>query len=233
MKKIAIVLLIGLAASAWAQVPAATLRDFTGKVELKAPGGDWKVAVKGAKLDKNTAVSTGFKSTAVLVLGESVLTVKPLTRLTLEEIVRQSGSDEVSLYLLAGRVRAEVKAPIGKTVKFSVKSPTATASVRGTGFDFDSVNVEVFEGLVEFLGSGGGPAVPVPAGLSSFVNADGGATGALSAEEKTIAVLTVMGGMSEELFGVSPENFMDLLTTGGSGNLPPLPTVPGTITIGW
>ena len=55
-----------------------------------------------------------------------------------------------------------------------MKSPTATASVRGTGFDQDSVNLAVDDGDVEFTGPDGRP-VQVGAGQSSTIGEDGGA----------------------------------------------------------
>ncbi len=151
------------AAFAAAAAPAAVLKTVTGKVEIKAPG---------KALTKDTAISTGFRSVAVVTLGGSTLTVKPLTRLTLEEIVRQEGSEQVKVYLLAGRVRAEVKPPAGGKTDFSVKSPTATASVRGTGFSFDGWNLDVAEGGVLFTGPGG-QEYQVRAGEFSLLDAEG------------------------------------------------------------
>jgi hypothetical protein len=56
-------------------------------------------------------------------------------------------------------------------VDFTVRGPSITASVRGTVFEIDTVNLEVSEGTVEFAGASGAP-VAVDAGGSSF--ADGG-----------------------------------------------------------
>ena len=39
------------------------------------------------------------------------------------------------MFLMAGRVKAEVTPKEGEKAEFKVKSPTATASVRGTGFE--------------------------------------------------------------------------------------------------
>lgn len=177
MKRLIFIGMVLLAvAGAWAaESPLATIKEFTGKVEVMAPGGTWKPATKGMALAKNTAISTGFKSVAVLTLGSSVLTVKPLTKLSLEDIVRQQGSEQVKLYLSAGRVKAAVAAPAGGTTDFSVKSPSATASVRGTGFDFDGINLAVTEGVVVFVGTNG-QAVKVPAGSLSSVGAGGGSS---------------------------------------------------------
>lgn len=171
-----------MSVSAWAEDSLAVMKDVKGRVELKAPDGDWGPAVAGAALAKDTMISTGFNSQATVALGGSVLTIKPITRLTLEDIVRQEGNESVSLYLLAGRVKAEVHPPVGGKTDFKVKSPTATASVRGTEFEFDAVNLDVADGVVSFSGASGGPAVQVARGETSYVNENGAATVAVTAE---------------------------------------------------
>lgn len=173
-RTIALTILAALGAMIFAQAPVAVIKQVAGTVEIKAPGKDWVPAKAGASLSKDTAISTGFKSVAVVTVGASTLTVKPLTRLTLGEIARLEGSETVRLALLSGRVRADVKPPAGGKTDFTVKSPTATASVRGTGFDQDIVNLDVDEGEVEFAGPDGLP-VQVGAGQSSTVDEDGGA----------------------------------------------------------
>lgn len=203
MKRLVLLGMVMLAVTgAWAaESPLATIKEFTGKVEVMAPGGTWKPATKGMTLVKNAAISTGFKSVAVLSLGSSVLTVKPLTKLSLEELVRLQGSEQVKVYLSAGRVKAAVAAPAGGTTDFSVKSPSATASVRGTGFDFDGVNLAVTEGIVVFVGTNG-QAVQVPAGSLSSVGAGGGSSSPLQEAIGALAPLLPPG--------VDPDSFDSL-----------------------
>jgi hypothetical protein len=52
------------------------------------------------------------------------------------------------LYLQVGKVKTEVKKTGGVQNDFTIRSPVTTASVRGTVFDFDTVNLDVFEGIV-------------------------------------------------------------------------------------
>jgi hypothetical protein len=133
----------------------AIIRGISGTVEVKLPGSaDWVKAAAGQRIDKSTIISTGFKSTALVALGNSVLTVRPLTRLSLEELaVASSGDAQVTLNLQSGRVRADVKPPENGRINFTVRSPTATASVRGTSFEFDGSTLTVREGLVHVSGS--------------------------------------------------------------------------------
>jgi hypothetical protein len=150
------------------------IRELAGEVEIKAPGsGEWVRAARGDRVGGKTLISTGFRSSAVIALGNSSLIIRPLTRLSLEEISRRDGEETVSLGLRAGRVRAEVAPPREGRTEFVIRSPTATASVRGTVFDFDTVNLSVEEGTVLFSGSDGRP-MAVAAGERSLADEKAG-----------------------------------------------------------
>jgi hypothetical protein len=158
MKKTAILLLAPLVFFSLPMVSAqedwAIVRELYGTVELQAPGATvWAPAKEGDVLSRKTVISTGFKSMAVIGLGNSILTVRPLTRLTLEELNQSWGQEQVRLNLRTGRVRAEVTSPLGGQTRFEVISPMVTASVRGTVFEFDTLNLEVNEGTVQFTGA--------------------------------------------------------------------------------
>ncbi|MDR1143153.1 MAG: FecR family protein [Spirochaetaceae bacterium] len=154
------------AAALSAQSPRAVIQEVRGTVEIKRPGASaWAPAAAGQELSQDTHISTGFKSSALIRLGNSTLTVQPLTRLSLAEI-RAADAGRVSVQLQAGRIRADVKPPAEGPVQFTVRSPTATASVRGTVFEFDTVNLTVDEGTVGFSGPDGA-VVYVRAGQSS------------------------------------------------------------------
>jgi hypothetical protein len=132
----------------------ALIREINGTVEVKAPGAaEWKAAAAGQTLDRAALVSTGFRSTALIAIGNSVITVWPLTRLSLEEIILKQDGEQVTLNLRAGRIRADVKPPAGGKTDFSIRAPMVTASVRGTVFDFDGTRLAVEEGRVHLSGA--------------------------------------------------------------------------------
>jgi hypothetical protein len=138
------------------QAQEAYIREFSGTVEVQAPGAPvWTAAETGQRITGDTRISTGFKSTASIALGNSTLIVRPLTRLSLEELRTTQGNEEVRLYLQSGRIRANVNPPAGGKTDFTVRSPTVTASVRGTSFDLDGVNLQVDEGQVHATGADG------------------------------------------------------------------------------
>jgi hypothetical protein len=158
---------------------AAVVREISGTVEVKAPGAaEWTKAATGQELDAAYLVSTGFKSTALIMIGNSAVTVRSLTRLSLEEIVANQNSEQVTLNLRAGRIRANVKPPSGGQVNFSVKSPTATASVRGTEFEFDGIQLRVDEGRVH-LGGERATGVYISAGHSTAADPETGSAAAV------------------------------------------------------
>ena len=156
---------------------AGVIRELTGEVELKPAGTSVFVPARvGSEVAQDTIVSTGFKGTAIIAVGNTTIAVRPLTRLSLSEIQVSSGTENLNLNLQAGRVRVDVKPPEGTRANFTVQSPSATASVRGTVFEFDTLNLKVIEGTVNFIGaSGGGIQMPVIAGLQTTLNNDGSA----------------------------------------------------------
>ena len=152
---------------------SAVIQDLIGTVEIKTAGSAvWESARKGQALAPDTVISTAFRSTALVQAGSSVITVKPLTRMTLSEIIVAEGAETLNVNLQAGRVRVDVTPPAGTKATTTVTTPTATASVRGTAFEIDTVNLVVFEGTVVFYSSG--VPVLVDAGRTSYVNEQNG-----------------------------------------------------------
>jgi hypothetical protein len=144
--------------------------ELSGKVEIKAGGAaDWIPAAPGMEIGRDTLVSTGFKSMARVRAGNSVLTIRPLTRLTVAELAQRGTDETVDLYLETGRVRAEVSPPSGGKTDFTVRSPSITASVRGTAFEFDTRRIQVENGRVLFA-KAGGQAVYVDGGERSYLD---------------------------------------------------------------
>jgi len=96
--------------------------------------------------------------------------------MTLESLINQNETDTINLGLTTGRVRADVKPPAGTKTNFSVQTPAATASVRGTVFDLDTAAVRVIEGTVSFQPSGDLARRPVmvSAGQQFWIDSDSG-----------------------------------------------------------
>jgi len=173
MKKNLFIVLMLAAITTGVFAQSGVIRDLSGEVELKRAGASSFTAARtGDQVAQDTIISTGFKSTAVIEIGSSLITVRPLTRLSLAEIRSEAGSENVSVNLQAGRVRVDVTPPAGTRANTTIQSPSATASVRGTSFEFDTLNLKVLEGTVSF-GGNVGTDVMVRAGGESYVQTDG------------------------------------------------------------
>ena len=105
--------------------------SFTGKAEYQTAQG-WLPITVGTTLDQGTMISTGFKSSVVLAIGDSRFTVAALSRITIDKLTESDSNYDTEMNLSTGKLKMDVKAKPGKSTSFTVRSPTATASVRGT-----------------------------------------------------------------------------------------------------
>ncbi|MFH2112986.1 MAG: FecR domain-containing protein, partial [Spirochaetota bacterium] len=151
MKKACFVILCALIALPSFAATSATLREIKGKVEVKPLGKAWVEAREGMTIDLLATISTGFNSSATLVIADNKIAVAPLTRLTVDKIVEQAGTLGTSLHLRVGKVNAEVKSSSSTPQDFKVTSPYSTASVRGTIFAYDGFVLDVKDGTVTFI----------------------------------------------------------------------------------
>jgi hypothetical protein len=188
MKKTGLGFLL-LMSAALVGAQSARIRQVSGTVEVKTPGAaQWRAAEAGEVLEAASLISTGFRSTALVRIGGSVITVRSLTRLSLEEIVAVQNEERVTLYLQTGRVRAEVTPPAGGKTDFAIRSAAITASVRGTVFSFDGIRLEVAEGRV-YLGGGAAAGVYVSAGHGVASEAGKPATVIQTIQEQLVPAL--------------------------------------------
>jgi hypothetical protein len=175
-KYLALVLAVLTGLGAFAQNAgqgSGTIRELSGTVELKLAGAQNYVPAKaGDGVRQDTIISTGFKSTALVEVGSALIAVRPLTRLTLTEIQSSSGTETINVNLQTGRVRVDLNPPAGSRASMAVSSLNATASVRGTSFEFDTRNLRVFNGTVGFQGNRG-QLMLVNAGSDSLIGTDG------------------------------------------------------------
>ncbi len=162
-------LLLGAFALAGSLVFAqGTITELRGKVEIQLPGQtQWQAATQGMRVPLNAILSTGFNSSASIRVNASTVRLRAMTRVALETLTTQNGMETTDLRLNVGRVNAEVRRTEASEIRFTVRSPQATASVRGTDFDMDMFRLHVDAGLVDYdLGQG---AQSIPGGSYSLV----------------------------------------------------------------
>lgn len=141
---LALLIIILAAGTAFSQ-NTAVVRRIVGKVEIQQPGQAWLPAAVGMELPLRATISTGFNSQAVLEVGSSVLTLRALTRIRIDELQVRDNVAVTGLSMPVGRIRAEVRSTEGLSTDFRVRSPVSTAAVRGTGFDNDGSILYCFE----------------------------------------------------------------------------------------
>lgn len=150
LKTLAALILTASVTSAYAL--DATVMSTKGKAEVQK-GNSWVALKPGSKLTKGDVVQTGFKSELKLKIGESTVEVAPMTRITIEQLAAKDTKDETSLYLDTGSVKSDVKKTDKRRVGFTVRSPAATASVRGTTVNvatgYRKTDVQTIAGKVE------------------------------------------------------------------------------------
>lgn len=134
MKKLVLLLLVSIFSISFsfaASTDVAIVNSVVGKVEVQV-NESWIQVKNGDILSSGSVISTGFKSSAVLYIGDSLIEVRALSRLTIEEIVEQNQNYNTTMFLDAGSIKADIKKSENKRVGFKVRTTVATASVRGT-----------------------------------------------------------------------------------------------------
>ena len=202
MKKLSVVfiLILALCSSLQAQENfSAVIKELTGTVEIKKSGSsEWVVAKAGDFIEKSTIISTGFRSMAVISLGDSTLTVRALTRLSLDEIMTMNRIETVNINFNAGRIKVEVNPAAGNKANYSVRTGSSVASVRGTIFEMDTVSIRVLEGRVNFGSTDTATrSVTVNANQESQINAESNAAVNPMVYAEIAAVFPVLRGQRE------------------------------------
>lgn len=149
--KLFAVLMMCAGFSAFASDLDAVVVSATGKVEVQN-GSQWVPVKEGDVLKKGSVIQTGFKSELVLKVKESTMKVSQLTRMVIENLVAGADKDDTRIFVDTGSVRSDVNRSENRKVGFTVRSPVATASVRGTIVnltnEFRGAKVETERGTV-------------------------------------------------------------------------------------
>ena len=149
--KIMAVSLMFAGSFAFADALDAVVVSSTGKVEVQN-GTQWVPVKEGDVLKKGSVVQTGFKSELVLKVKESNMKISQLTRMVIENLSAGSDKDDTRIFIDTGSVRSEVNRSGARKVGFTVRSPVATASVRGTivklSNEYRGAKVETERGVV-------------------------------------------------------------------------------------
>jgi hypothetical protein len=161
-------------ASANAAVDKAVVMKMSGTVEAMAPGAGWAKVTVGSALPEGTKVKTGKDGEVFLRWsGNNVVKIAALSLVELTKMQTEGNTSKSLIGLTQGNVFSKVSKFASKDSSFEVKTPTAVAGVRGTGFDAGYTpgqpsTFAVAEGTI--VVEAGGAAVEVTEGMMSQVN---------------------------------------------------------------
>lgn len=183
-----------------------------GKVE-KQQDGLWVPVQVGEVLSKGTLISTGFRSSATLKFEGSVISVSALSRLTIAELLENENSRDTSVFLDAGKIKADIKTSDNKRVSFTVRTPIATASVKGTAGSVSALgDVVSYENVwattvINPDGTESTKQIPVSQGmhlsLSANVGSDSPVTLTLASDTGVSPLLQNVSEIENEFKGIS------------------------------
>ena len=195
------------------------IRELNGTVEIKRAGAaSFTAANIGDRLERDTIISTGFRSTALIEIGSTTIAVRPLTRMSVTDMQAGGGQETINVNIQAGRLRVDSNPPAGVRTVMNVTTPMATASVRGTSFDVDYRNLVVHHGNVSFSGRTGAPATNVAMGNSSSIRADDSVSDSAQLAAAELLPQPAIGSLCA---GVTGSTRVRILGGGGPGNINP------------
>ncbi len=151
------------------QPSEATIKKVSGNVSVKlGDSGDTKKVTSGMKLKVGDEILTESESSATLVFGDgSILVLREDSDLTLETLESYGDEDVFNsqLKLNRGRTDNEVNPFKKPGSRFEIRTPSATAAVRGTIYrvavpDAKTTITEVLKGKVGVANSAGKTLVP-------------------------------------------------------------------------
>jgi len=161
--------------------PAAILTVISGDALTRAPGTGFASAADGALLFVGSTIRTSADARAVITLFEgSTVELEPASDITIEEAALRSGATIVLLAQSLGRSWHVVTHLASPDSRYEVRTPAATASVRGTAFEVaitddatgPTTTVTTTEGLVATADAAGTREVLVIPAQTTTVRAN-------------------------------------------------------------
>lgn len=191
--------------------PAAVLTVISGNVLMRSGASSFSSAADGAILYVGSTVRTSGDARAVITLFEgSTVELEPASDITIEEAAMRDGSTIVQLAQSLGRSWHVVTHLTTADSRYEVRTPAATASVRGTAFEVavedgaagPTTTVTTTEGRVAIADAAASSEVLVSADQTTTVRANAAPEPPRSAAEAN-RVVTV-SAVSESSIVVDP-----------------------------
>jgi hypothetical protein len=155
------------------RIDPAWLRGEPSALTLESVGGgatlDGVAAAAGATGRESSRVETGPDGVVVVRLRDGTsLTIPPASAVRFERLREYLGTDSIEAAIGVERGSIETRSAPGRSRGLRIRTPAATAAVRGTDFrvrsDGDEAAIEVLAGRVEAEGLGGRADLPAGSG---------------------------------------------------------------------
>ena len=150
-----------------------------GEVQFRrGENGNWQPFDSSIKLNPGDYISTGYASRASFAINGHALDVFQLTQIRFDEFVTGNNLQRTKLYLQAGAVEARIDRAASIRGDFSVATPGANASIRGSAMvvSYDKTRgteVYVTEDEAFVAAAGQTEETTVPSGQAIHVSDDG------------------------------------------------------------
>jgi hypothetical protein len=167
---------------------SATLTNFKGSVALQKPDNQiWLPVEKGMPLEKSDRLKTGAQSFAEILIDDgSLLRMEDHSEIVLKELTAGFETKRIqsTIYLKFGTLMSTIAKFVNTRSRFSVRTPTMVAGVRGTEFvvvvaQSGKTELAVIRGRVSVGGvdekgmETKGPEVIIMGGMQTLVRKDG------------------------------------------------------------
>lgn len=161
------------------RIDPAWLRGEPSELTLDAVGGsatlDGAPATAGARGRESSRVETGADGVVVVRLRDgTTLTIPPASAVRFERLRQYLGTDSIEAGIGIERGAVETRSAPGRARGLQIRTPAATAAVRGTDFRVRSSGpesaIEVLAGLVGASGPGGRAELPAGRGAIAAID---------------------------------------------------------------
>ena len=111
------------------------LLNVTGDVSIRNASGAWQEATTATDIMQGSEISTGPGSTITMQFEDgSTMVLSELTQIKIDTVLNKNDRLKAQMILKLGELKAKANPLKTLSTDFSVKTPTATTSVRGTIF---------------------------------------------------------------------------------------------------
>jgi hypothetical protein len=157
------------------------ITNLSGEVEIKRAGSEEYIpALKGMILNTGDYISTGFDSTAEILVNDLAhLKINQITHFSIDQLFYDNNLARTQIMLYSGEITSVVNPAKGVKADFKISTHVCTIGVRGTEFsveyhgDSENTNVEVYEGSVVITPENNDKETTVSAGSKARVDSKG------------------------------------------------------------